>query len=45
MDDQLAHLSEKIKKALKEDLISFSIEKGELTLQVKCQNTRLPARS
>lgn len=35
MDDQLAHLSEKIKKALKEDLISFSIEKGELTLQVK----------
>ncbi|AIL13341.1 NADH dehydrogenase [Candidatus Paracaedimonas acanthamoebae] len=35
MDDTLVHLSEKIKKALKEDLIAFSIEKGELTLQVK----------
>ncbi|MBN9413132.1 MAG: NADH-quinone oxidoreductase subunit C [Candidatus Paracaedimonas acanthamoebae] len=35
MDDKLAHLSEKIKKALKEDLLSFTINKGELTLQVK----------
>lgn len=35
MDDKLAHLGEKIKKALKEDLLSFTINKGELTLQVK----------
>jgi NADH-quinone oxidoreductase subunit C len=35
MSDKLVQLSEKIKKALKEDLLAFSIEKGELSLQVK----------
>lgn len=35
MEDKLVHLSEKIKKALKDDLLSLSFEKGELTLKVK----------
>ena len=37
MDEQLAHLGKQIKKALKEDLLTFSIERKELILIVKRQ--------
>ncbi|OJX09484.1 MAG: NADH-quinone oxidoreductase subunit C [Caedibacter sp. 37-49] len=37
MDEKLTHLGKQIKKALKEDLLTFSIERKELILIVKRQ--------